>query len=124
MEVTAVHGGDSCGRSPSVDCRWSPDSGDLWQEPLEELCQWAHKDTEEFYRRGEGWMNWTDEEADAFHAWKVGRRLPPSPLDPLYTVAPLSPHSPSPAWKVARRLSHPPPPLFRLSKLLAILSVR
>jgi hypothetical protein len=43
------------------------------QEPLEELWRWAHNDTKEFYERGQRWMNWTDEEADAFNDWKLAR---------------------------------------------------
>ncbi len=70
------------------------------QEPLEELYQWAHNDTLEFYQRGEKWVNWTDEEADAFNDWKLERLRGGGPLPPF----PMFSSSSSP--------THPPTHLF------------
>lgn len=44
------------------------------KQPLEELHEWAFEDVCEYYDRSRNYENWTDSEADHFHAWAAAQQ--------------------------------------------------
>ena len=62
-----------CDHCPTCASFHVPLSCAMPQEPLEDLRQWSVNDTLEYYRRARGYLNFSYEKQEEFHAWKDER---------------------------------------------------